>query len=108
MDVFYGDSKFEAHMSTAKSRRKTFGAERSKKLETRRAQIDAASSLSDLRNAPGNWHELTGDWSGHLAVSLDGPYRLILAPIDPEVTEAGSLDWTSVSAVVLIGVVDYH
>ena len=108
MDVFFNDSKFESQMSTSKARRKAFGPERAKKLEIRRAQIDAAGTLADLRHLPGHWHELTGDWAGHLAVSLDGPYRLILAPTTTPELPDGSLDWGAVTAVVLVGVVDYH
>lgn len=108
MDVFYSDSKFETQMQTTTSRRRAFGPIRAKRLEVRRAQIDAATNLADLRHAPGNWHELTGDWAGHLAVSLDGPYRLILAPVDPATTADGSLDWDAVTEIVLVGIVDYH
>lgn len=108
MDVFFSDSKFEAQMRTSSSRRRAFGPVRAKRLEVRRAQLDAATTLMDLRNAPGNWHELTGDWAGHLAVSLDGPYRLILAPAHPVTTADGSLDWDAVTEIVLVGIVDYH
>lgn len=108
MDVFYCDPKFAAQMESAKSRRRAFGAERAKKLEARRAQLDAADTLADLRRVPGNWHELTGDWKGHLAVSLDGPYRLIFAPAEADYLTDRSLDWSTVSGVVLVGIVDYH
>lgn len=108
MDIFFSDAKFASLMESAKSRRRAFGAERAKKLETRRAQLDAADTLADLRHAPGSWHELTGDWKGYVAVSLDGPYRLILAPTEPQYLPDGSLDWDSVTSVALVGVVDYH
>lgn len=108
MDIFYCDPKFAAQMESAKSRRRTFGTERAKKLEVRRAQLDAAGTLADLQFVPGNWHGLTGDWKGHIAASLDGPYRLILAPTEAEYLTDGSLDWGSVTSVTLVGIVDYH
>lgn len=108
MDAFYSDSKFETRMETAKSRRRAYGVERAKKLEQRRAQIDAAETLADLRYAPGHWHELSEDLAGHLAASLDGPYRLIFVPVSFRTLADGSLDWSSVTAIVLEGILNYH
>ena len=108
MDVYFSDSKFEARMKTSQTRRRAFGPERNKKLEQRRAQIDAADTLVDLRNAPGHWHALTGDLAGHFATSLDGPYRLIFAPLEFDTLDDGSMDWSSVTAIVLEGIQNYH
>ena len=63
-----------------------------------------------MRLLPGRCHELTGDRAGQLALDLDHPYRLIFMPFhDPIPTKAdGGLDWTAVTAVVIVGVEDYH
>ena len=70
----------------------------------------AAETLEDMRLLPGRCHELTGDRAGQLALDLDHLYRLIFMPFhDPIPTKADSgLDWTAVTAVVIVGVEDYH
>jgi plasmid maintenance system killer protein len=85
------------------------GAERARKLRTRRSALRAAETLDDLRHAPGRCHELTGNYAGLLSLDLDGPYRLIFRPgeeVDPK--PGGGLDWTKVTTVVVIDVVDPH
>ena len=55
-------------------------------------------------------HELTGARSGQLAIDLIHPYRLTFRPShNPLPTKAdGGLDWTKVTDIVVIEVVDYH
>ena len=73
-------------------------------------QLESESNLEKLRFYPGNFHELTGDRWGQLAVNLEGLTRLIfepnhdIRPIKPD----GGLDWSAVTSVVIIEIVDYH
>jgi proteic killer suppression protein len=53
-------------------------------------------------------HELKGDRRGQLAVDLTHPHRLLFTPVDAKEREDGGLDWTSVTAVVIEEIVDYH
>ncbi len=40
--------------------------------------MDAAASIEDLRNPPGNnLHMLHGDYKNYWAISVNGPWRLI-------------------------------
>ena len=88
---------------------RAFGKERAKILGRRlKAMRDIAETLDDLRNMPGRTHELSGDLEGHLAISLDGPYRLIFAPTTWPAHDAGGLDWTKVDSVVVVGIENYH
>ena len=63
-----------------------------------------------MRYLPGRCHELKGNRADQLSLDLDGPYRLIFEPAHdpiPRRPDKG-LDWTRVTAVRILEVVDYH
>jgi proteic killer suppression protein len=69
-----------------------------------------ALTLEDVRNLPGNYHELTGDRKGEWACDLDQPYRLIFQPHeDPIPTdENGRYIWLEITAVEIVEITNYH
>jgi plasmid maintenance system killer protein len=82
---------------------------RARKIQQRLVALRAAETLTDMRVLPGRCHELHGNLAGHLSLDLDHPYRLLFRPtVDPEPGLGGGLDWSSVSAVVVVGIVDTH
>ena len=85
-------------------------SQRAKLIRRRLDDLRAAHTLEVMRNLPGRCHELKGDRSGQLSIDLDGPYRLLFVPAHnprPEKPDGG-LDWTRVTAVILVGVVNTH
>jgi proteic killer suppression protein len=67
--------------------------------------------LEDLRDLPqARCHELHGKRKGQLSVDLDGPYRLVFKPANDPLPKKsdGGLDWTRVTAIMIIGVEDTH
>jgi plasmid maintenance system killer protein len=84
--------------------------QRAKLIRRRLDDLGAAQTLEVMRNLPGRCHELEGDRSGQLSIDLDGPYRLLFAPVDnpPPEKPDGGLDWRRVTAIILIEVVDTH
>jgi proteic killer suppression protein len=109
MDVEFETSKLRRLCSTEKELVRRFGPDGGRKTMLRLQQREAAGTLADMRTLPGRCHELTGDRSGQLAISLTEPYRLILRPRSsvPH-TADGSLDWARVTAVVVLEIADYH
>lgn len=89
---------------------KKWGQRRSELIRRRLDDLDAVPALGAMRALPGHCHELKGDRSGQLAVSLDGPYRLVFEPADepPPTTKGGGLDWERVAAIRILSVEDYH
>jgi proteic killer suppression protein len=85
-------------------------AQRAKLIRRRLDDLRAAHGLQVMRNLPGRCHELKGDRAGQLSLDLDGPYRLLFRPADepPPTKPNGGMDWTQVTAVVVLGVVDTH
>ena len=92
---------------------KAHGNERSKKLKIVLAALRAAPNLgvfSPPYSPPHRCHELKGKKKGELSFDLDGPYRLVLKPIDEPLprNEDGDLDWSLVNAIEIKGVEDTH
>jgi proteic killer suppression protein len=71
----------------------------------------AGGSASGWRNS---WqpraHELSGDRAGQISVDVRHPYRLLLVPDQDEIPRKsdGGLDWTRVTKVKILGIVDTH
>ncbi|NBM14470.1 type II toxin-antitoxin system RelE/ParE family toxin [Streptomyces sp. GC420] len=109
MRVLYANARLRDTCASDKAMVRRYGAARARRLQLRLQHLRVAETLADLRDFGGHPHELTGDLKGVIAVSLDGPYRLVMRPLDDddEVIEP-PIDWTSVRAVVIDDVVDYH
>jgi plasmid maintenance system killer protein len=90
--------------------RRAWGANRTRVLRRRLDQIHAAETLADLRPVHPRTHELIGDHAGQISLDLDGPWRVLLEPVDPEAVRKpdGGLDWTRITAVRILAVEDTH
>jgi proteic killer suppression protein len=112
VDVYFRTSKFRKHTETIASAQREWGERRGKLLRRRLDELAAAvPSLEMMRKLPGaRCHELTGNLKGKLAVDLDHPYRLLFEPAhDPVPRKAdGGLDWTKVTAITVLEIIDYH
>ncbi len=53
---------------------------RAKQFITRLNTLRDATTLEDVRNLPGRFHELTGNRKGKWGCDLDQPYRLVFIP----------------------------
>ena len=86
------------------------GARRAKIFNRRLGDLQNASTLEDVRNLPGNYHELTGDRKGQWACSIDHPYRLVFEPhANPIPTDDdGKYIWLEIKGVEIIEIIDYH
>ena len=87
---------------------KELGKAGTKKLAVRRAELEAAVVVTDLRT--GDPHPLTGDRAGQYSVDLDGGRRLLFEPAHEvcPIKEDGGIDWARVTEVRIILIGDYH
>ena len=110
MKVAYANSRIEKVCTDAKRAKKELGQVGAHILSTRLDQLMDAGNLEELRFLPGNYHELTGNRRGELAVSLQGLIRLIFKPDHEPHPEKfdGGLDWSQVNAVTITEITDYH
>lgn len=109
MDILFASEKLERECCDSKLRRRRHGDERARRLQVRLDDLRAADNLAMMRTLPGKCHELTGDLDGCLAVSLDGPYRLIFEPAnEPVPMEGRRLLWEGVTIIRILRIEDYH
>jgi len=89
---------------------KTWGPIQAKKLRQRLDELRAAPTLEAMRLLPGRCHELKHDRAGQLSLDLEHPYRLVFEPANDPVPrkQDGGLNWTAITAVRIIGVIDTH
>ena len=108
MEILFADHAED--WCSAKRLIRRHNVQRAQLIGRRLDDLRAAPTLEVMRNLPGRCHELKGDRLGQLSVDLDGPYRLIFRPAtEPRPTNPdGGLDWTRVTAVVVLEVADTH
>ncbi|MER6562101.1 hypothetical protein ABT300_31055 [Streptomyces sp. NPDC001027] len=109
MRVIFANQRLRDTCASDKAMVREYGAARARKIQVRLQHLQVVETLAELRQLPGRPHELTGDLKGSIAVCLDGPYRLVMRPLDAEDSVVvPPIDWGSVKAVVIDGVYDYH
>ena len=110
MEISYINSRIQKICTDEKVARKTLGPEGAKVLKQRIEQMLYAENLEKLRFAPGDWHELSGDRKGQFACSLRGLRRLVFIPANNPVPTKpdGGIDWSEITIVMNIEIVDYH
>lgn len=111
MNITFATSKFKKQCNSHALLIRKYGQLRAKRIRIRLDDLRAARTLEDMRPPmPGRCHELKGDRAGQLSLDLDHPYRLIFEPANDPIPrkEDGGLDWTKITAVVIIGVEDTH
>ena len=111
MEITFASRKMQKACNSNKEMRARYGDRTAQRLQQRLAELAAAQTLDDMsRLPPARCHELAGDRRRQLAVDLVHPRRLIFVPDENPVPTKpdGGLDWTQVTRVQVIDVVDYH
>lgn len=109
--IDYIDKKLEKTCHSAKDLQKHYGEVCGKLIGRRLDEMKVASSLSVLLTLPqARCHELTKNRKGQLSVDAKHPYRLIFRPnhVPVPTNSNGGLDWTLVTSVTILEIVDYH
>jgi plasmid maintenance system killer protein len=109
LEVSFEDADLAESFRNGRELQRRHGVVRTKKIQQRLKDLREAGSLADMRYLPGRCHELHGDLAGHLTLDLGHPYRLLFrSATGREPGPGGGLDWSTVSSVIVIGVVDTH
>ena len=111
MELSFANRKLAKELADEKTILRSYGADNGRRICQRLAQLMAAPNLETLRTLPQmRAHELTADRAGQISVDVRHPYRLLLAPDHDEVPRKpdGGLDWTRVTKVKILGIVDTH
>jgi len=108
--ITFKHKELEQLANNDKLRLKMMGKNRAVRFKLRLTQLYAADTLHDVKDLPGNYHELVGDLKGKWACDLDQPYRLIFTPHeDPIPTDPnGKYIWLEIHGVEILEIKDYH
>ncbi|MEP7197460.1 MAG: type II toxin-antitoxin system RelE/ParE family toxin [Saprospiraceae bacterium] len=110
MEITFTDKKLEKLANNDRKMLKELGKVRATFLRRRLTQLEDATTLEDVRNFPGNYHELTSNRKGQWACDLDQPYRLIFTPHENPIpsNEHGQYIWLEITGVEVIEIINYH
>lgn len=110
MNITFKDKKFEKQANNDRKLLKEYGKLRAEKIKARLSQLRFATTLEEVRNLPGNYHELTNTRKGQWACDLDQPYRLIFTPHESPIpiNEDGQYIWLEITGIEIVEIVDYH
>lgn len=108
MEITFSDSKLQKLCEQSVIAQKKLGNDCARKLRSRLADLDAASSVQDL--VTGRPHPLKGDRLGQFALDLQGGKRLVFEPSNNPIPrkEDGSIHWAKVTEICIIFIGDYH
>ena len=91
-----------------KAARKKLGKRSADVLRKRLDDLRASDNLETMRHLPGRCHELKGDRAGQFAVDLEHPKRLVFQPLDGVPRVDGGFDWSTITTIEIVEIVDYH
>ncbi len=111
MDIDFARQKLEKTFNSQTALNRTFGDRIARTIAMRMAVLRNARTLSMVPvTRPERRHQLEGGRAGQYAVDLVHPHRLVFKPNhDPMPRKkAGGIDTDQVTAITIIGVIDYH
>jgi proteic killer suppression protein len=111
VDIVFLNERDAARFNSLKELSRSHGAENAKRILRRLDDLRAADNLEVIRPPfPGRCHELKGDRAGQLAIDAKHPFRLIFRPAHDPIPhkDDGGLDWSQVTSICILEVVDYH
>jgi hypothetical protein len=110
VDVSYRSRKLQKLCASSSAMSRELGSATAAKLAQRVMELVAVDSLADLALLPGPRCHEEADREGQLSLDLVHPRRLIIEPADDPLPlkPDGGLDWTRVSAVVVVEIADTH
>lgn len=101
MKITFIDKKLQKLVNNDRKLFREFGQLRAVKIITRLNQLQDAIRLEDVKNLPGNYHELAGNRKGQWACDLDQPYRLIFTSFEKPIptNKDGQYVWLEIIGV---------
>jgi proteic killer suppression protein len=108
--ITFKNKKLEKLVKNNRKMVKELGSLRTTILKKRITQLEDAATLEDIRNLPGNYHELKKNRKGQWSCDLDQPYRLIFTPHKNPIptNEDGQYIWIEISELEVIEIINYH
>ncbi|MBS1674437.1 MAG: type II toxin-antitoxin system RelE/ParE family toxin [Actinobacteria bacterium] len=97
MELEYATRELEKTCTDERAMQKKLGAQVTKTLKLRIAELRRALQMDDLLLGTGRWEQMTGDRAGEWSARLTANWRLIVTPVDREIV-----------TVLVLKIEDYH
>jgi toxin HigB-1 len=111
VEITFISRKLQKVCNSEKEMRARFGKPLAERLQQRLAELNAAETLEGIRRLlSARCHELSQNRKGQLAVDVVHPKRLIFEPDHNPVPHKpdNGLDWSHVTRIRVIEIIDYH
>ena len=110
MEINFESQKTARDCAEEERRRRRWGPAAAKKIALRLQQLQAAESLADMRQLPGQCHEQSGRLARTLTIDVLGSLRLVFRPAEtPSSSEPDDgFDWTKIDRITILEVADDH
>lgn len=110
MEISFANRKLKKECESQAALQGAHGQACARQVMARIVDLEAASSLDELRELPGRCEELVGDRRGQLSLRLPDGKRLVFeSAVSPSPRKSdGGLDWAAVKAVRLLEIENYH
>lgn len=107
MEYFAETKKLTKILNDQRLLLKNFGKARTKKIQSRLDEFDAAENLSQIpSDPPPRCHPLKGKLEGKFAVDISGNYRMIFEGYDKN--DNLSTDKSEIVTIQITSIEDYH
>ena len=104
MEISFINNKLQKTCEDHSKLKSKYGAQQAQRIVRRINELQAAANLYDITQLPQvRLHPLHGDRKGQFAVDIVHPYRIILLPMNGDVT-----DLRTVTIVEIKAILDYH
>ncbi len=110
MDIAFQTRKLQKIFNSKKNLKREYGDRMTRTITLRLAVLKNARTLAEVPTTrPERRHQLVGRQKEQYALDLVHPYRLIFRPAhETPYTDDGGVDTNRVTAIVILGVIDYH
>ena len=108
MDILFGTAQLEKLCNEEKQAVRKLGNDSARKLRARLTNLEFAANVTEL--VAGDPHPLVRNRLGQYSVALAGGDRLVFEPAHEPVPRRpdGGIDWSTVTAVRIVFIGDYH
>jgi proteic killer suppression protein len=111
VEISFQSQRLAGRFGSERELRREYGTRIARTILTRIGVLAGANTLEMIPNSPPErLHQLAGQRQHQFAVDLVHPFRLVFEPDHDPVSRNsdGGIDLTKVTAIVILGVIDYH
>jgi toxin HigB-1 len=110
MNITFADNKLKKYANDSRLAVRKLGAMRARLYKKRLEDMADAESFADLKELPGNYHQLTENRKDQWACDLDQPYRLVFEPGEPTIPkdQHGNQILIEIRSLEILEIENYH